>query len=150
MIPAAPTLEGYIGFCRTIAGITPLVMPSTSTGFEETFCFAKQWVPQDQLQCASPMLYTAAVYNWGVSLLIELQPDQPGQCFFQDLRKTFRTNNFVPGVISSAADQSTSDSLTVGKALSNMSLMDLQRANDPFGRRALGICMEMGSLWGLN
>lgn len=149
MPDTVPTLAGFVTFCRSVAGITLTVMPDGDPGFDEAFAFSQEWIPK-QLNTASPLLFTAATYNWGVSLILEFQPDQSGENFFKVMRDKYKVNNFVPGVISSAADQATSESLTVGEALANMSIVDLQRAADPFGRRALGILMKLGPLWGLS
>jgi len=146
---AIPSEADFILFCRNVAGITTTVMPDGDPGFDYAYAFALQWIPQT-LNCVSGVMYTAAIYNWGVSLLIEFQQDQVGQTFFADLRKQFGTSNFVPGVISTTADQATSDSLTIGTALSNMNLIDLQRATDPFGRRALAMMSALGPYWGLS
>lgn len=145
---SSPTEAGFVTFCRNVAGINTTVMPNNDPGFDYAYAFALEWIPQ-QLNGVSGVLYTAAVYNWGVSLIIEFQQDQSGQTFFADLRQEFGTNNFVPGVISSTADGSTSDSLTIGTALSNMNIVDLARATDPFGRRALAIMSALGPMWGL-
>ena len=149
MADQIPTLEGYTAFCRNVVGITANVMPDDDPGFADTLLFAQQWIPET-LRCLACYLYTAAVYNWGVSLIIQYQGDQAGQVFFRDARAGYGVNNLVPGVISSTADESTSTTLTVGRALSNLSLMDLQRAKDPYGRQALSILMDMGPLWGLS
>ena len=146
---AIPTEAGFVLFCRDVAGITTTVMPDGDPGFDYAYAFALQWIPQT-LNCVSGIMYTAAIYNWGVSLIIEFQADQSGQTFFTDLRKQFGTSNFVPGVISTTADQATSDGLTIGTALSNMNLEDLQRVKDPFGRRALSILSATGPMWGLS
>jgi hypothetical protein len=149
MADRTPTLAGYIAFCRGVAGITTTVMPDDSPGFADTLLFAQHWIPKTLLG-VDCYLYTAAVYNWGASLIIQYQPDQDGQTFFRDARAKFLVGNMVPGVISSTADEATSTTLTVGDALSNLTLIDLQRAKDPYGRQALAILMSMGPLWGLS
>ena len=146
---ATPSEADFILFCRNVAGITTTVMPDGDPGFDYAYAFALQWIPQT-LNCVSGVMYTAAIYNWGVSLLIEFQQDQAGQTFFADLRKQFGVNNFVAGVIQSTSDETTSDTLEIGTALANMNIADLQRVKDPFGRRALSMMSALGPLWGLS
>jgi len=145
----SPTLAGFTTFCRSIVGISTSVMPDNDAGFQQALDYANEWIP-NQIAIYSPPLYTAAVYNWAASLLIQYQPDQSGQVFFSNARNSFGISNFVPGVISSASNEATSQSMTVGKGLSNMSLTDMQRVKDPYGRNALAILMDIGSLWGLS
>jgi hypothetical protein len=109
-----------------------------------------RWVPCE-MQCMSGLLYTSCVYNLGVSLLLNYQPDQPGSCFFGGLRTAYKIGNFVPGVVSATSDQATSTTLTVGTQLANLSLWDLQTMADPFGRRAIAIMGECGpGVYGLS
>jgi len=150
MPDVTPTIAGFTTFCRNVAGINSTVMPDNDPGFLDAFTFAQAWAPCE-LICMSGLLYTACVYNMGVSLILSYQPDQAGQTFFKDLRAAYKINNFVPGVVSSTADQATSTTLTVGTQLSNLSLLDLQFMADPFGRKAIAICGELGpSAWGLS
>lgn len=150
MADPVPTLAGYTAFCRNVAKIPVPAMPDGDPGFADSFLFAQQWVPC-QLQTVNPYLYTVAVYNMGVSILVNFQPDQVGQTYFADLRKAFKTDDFVAGVVSASADEGTSVSLTVGEQLSNLSAQDLQWLKDPFGRRAMMIMGELGPApWGLS
>lgn len=144
-----PTLPGFITFCRNVVGITTEEMPDDDPGFEQTLAFAQLWIPAE-VKLFSPALYTAAVYNWAASLVIQYQPDQPDQVFFSKARNSFGITNFVPGVISAAHNEATSQSMTIGKGLSNLTLTDLQRVKDPYGRAALAILQDLGTLWGLN
>ena len=48
----------------------------------------------------------------------------------------------------SAADQGTSGSITISDALSNLSLLDLQMLQDPYGRQVVAVLMQMGTVWG--
>lgn len=144
-----PTLEGYITFCRNVVGISEDAMPEEDTGFQDSLDYAGQWIPLD-LSVYSPALFTAATYNWAASLLIQYQPDQEGQVFFTNARSAFNVSNFAAGVISSASNEATSQSMTVGKGLQNMTLTDLQRVKDPYGRAALAILQDLGTLWGLS
>ena len=144
-----PTLSGFILFCRNVVGIPSAVMPDEDTGFAYALEYAQLWIPAE-LQLFSPQLYVLAVYNWGASILIQFQQDPTGQVFFASARNAFGVTNFVPGVINAAHNEATGQSMTIGKGLSNMTLTDLQRVKDPYGRAALAILQDLGTLWGLN
>jgi hypothetical protein len=148
MIDTTPTLAGFITFCRNVVGIPTVDMPDADAGFQTSLDYANLWIPDD-LAKISPGLFTAATYNWAASLLIQYQQDVAGQIFFTSARQSFGISNFVPGVISNASNEATSQGMTIGKGLSNMSLTDLQRVKDPYGRQALAILMDTGTLWGL-
>lgn len=148
MPDTTPTLAGFEAYCRTPAGITTTVMPVNDPGFALWYAIALEWIPCE-LQQVSPLLYTYTVYNWGVSVLLQFQQDQDGQTYFTDKRAAFGVYNLVAGVISATADEATSTALTVGQGMSNLTLEDLQRIKDPYGRQAIATLMEMGTLWGL-
>lgn len=147
-INSPPTLAGFINFARQVMGITTIVMPDDNVGWNYAYTLAEAWVP-DQINIASPDLYTVCIYNFAGSILLQYQQDIVGQTFFADTRKSFNINSFVAGVISTAADNSTSESLSVGKGLQNLQIGDLQRLKDPYGRQALAIMQSIGTLWGL-
>lgn len=147
MADTKPTLVGFTAYCRA-NGFTVDAIPDDDPGFQIDLDIALAWVPR-QFNAVSCTVYTYTVYQWGASVMINRQPDQTDSTFFQDLRTKFLIDNFVPGVISAASDQGTAESLTVGTALSNMSMIDLQRIKDPFGREALSTMMSIGPLWGL-
>lgn len=143
-----PTLAGFIAFCRNIVGISEAVMPEDDAGFQLALDYSVLWIPLN-LNVYSPALYTNAVYNWAASFLIQYQQDQSGQVFFTNARSSFGINNFMAGVINYASNDATNQSMTVGKGLQDMSLTDLQRVKDPYGRAALAILQDLSTLWGL-
>jgi len=144
-----PTLLGFIAFCRTVVGIPEAVMADDDAGFQVALDYSIEWIPLN-LNVYSKSLYTAAVYNWGASNLIQYQQDPSGQVFFTNARNSFGVSNFMAGVISSASNEATSQSMTIGKGLQDLSLIDLQRVKDPYGRQALAILQQLGTLWGLS
>lgn len=144
-----PTLEGFIAWTRTVMGLSTIVIPDDSPGYVYAYQVALDSVPLE-LGSVSPSIYTLTVYNWGGSLLLQFQQDITGQTFFADARKAYNMNSFVAGVISSASDEGTSESLTVGKGLQNLQLIDLQRIKDPYGRQALSFMQSISTLWGLS
>jgi hypothetical protein len=149
MADTTPTLAGFEAYCRTPVGIPTSAMPVNDPGFAIWFAIALEWVPLG-LNCIGQTTYTYTVYNWGVSVLLQFQQDQANQTFFADKRAAFGVYNLVPGAVSATADEATSTTLTLGKAMSNLSLEDLQRVKDPYGRQAIAVLMEFGPLWGLS
>lgn len=149
MPDTSPTLAGFVAFCRS-QGMTAEIIPDDDPGFATALAFGEEWVPC-LLRVVSCVLYTAAVYNWSASNLIQFQQDQAGQTYFATFRAKCNEFDFVPGVVSSTSDESTATTLTVGKQLSNMGMIELQKAKDPFGRQALAIIGALGpNPWGLS
>jgi hypothetical protein len=58
-------------------------------------------------------------------------------------------NSFAFGMITSAADQGTAESMYIPEAIKGMTLMDLQLAKSPWGRKYLMIAGQWGSIWGI-
>lgn len=149
MSETTPTLVGFTAYCRNVAGITDAVMPDADPGFQIALDVGLAWIPC-VLKQISGAIYTYTVYQWGVSWLLQWQNDQTGQDFFTTMRARYGVNNLVAGVISATADESTSDSLTVGRALSDLDLVSLQEIKNPFGRAAVATLMSLGPVWGLS
>jgi len=147
-IVSPPTLDGFIAWAQWAMGIPTTAMSPTDPGWNYAFVVALDLVPYDYAN-SLPDIYTLTVYNFGGSLLLQFQQDYDGQTFWAEARAKFGVDSFVAGVINSASDVSTSQSLTVGQGLSNLTLIDLQRLKDPYGRTALGYMQALGTLWGL-
>jgi len=144
-----PTLAGFIQFGRSIMGIPVGAMSDVDPGWEYAFTLGEGMIPLE-INAIAPDMYTVAVYNFAGSVLIQWQQDYPNQVFFADARQAYGINTFTAGVITTAADNGTSESMTIGKGLGNLDLSSLQRAKDPYGRQALAIMMSLGTLWGLS
>lgn len=149
MATTAPNLTDFTAFCRSYAGIDATVMPDADPGFQRALSISLGMVPLE-LNCLDPFIYSDCVYCWGVSVILQFQQDQPGQVYFDTLRTQYGTYNLVPGVITSDADEATSTTLTTGKGLQNLTLEDLQRIKDPYGRQAIAYLQSLGTLWGLS
>ena len=147
-ITSPPTLAGFVAWSQAVMGLNSVVISPTDPGYTYAFQVALDLVPLD-FSNTLPDIYTITVYNYGGSLLLQFQQDYAGQTFFADARKGYGMNNFVAGVISSASDVSTSETLTIGKGLQNLQLLDLQAIKDPYGRQALAFMQTIGTLWGL-
>lgn len=144
----APTIAGFTDFIRNVMGISTVNLPDDSVYIRYAFDVAIEVVNM-QLQLASPVMYTLAVYNLAGDNLINYAPDQPGQTYFSDIRKTFNITAFVAGVVQSASDEGTSDSLLVPDAFRGLTMSDLQNLKTPYGRQYLGIAQRYGTIWGL-
>lgn len=143
-----PSLIGFVAWSQAVMGLTSTVISPTDPGYAYAYQIALDVVPQDFI-AQVPDIYTLTVYNWAGSQLLQFQQDYSGQVFFANARQAYGINNFTAGVINSASDVSTSESLTIGKGLQNLQLMDLQRIKDPYGRQALSFMQAIGTLWGL-
>lgn len=98
-------------------------------------------------------LYPLAVYNLGASLLLNFAPDQTGSTYFADIRseKGLDLVGFVPGVVAASGDQGTSTSLLVPDFMKNLTMDDLQRLKDPYGRAYLAVAQDYGpTVWGIS
>ena len=147
-ITSPPTLTGFIAWTRAVMGIPTSAIPDNDIGYQYAYQVALDIVPLDFTQ-ASPDIYTLTVYNLGGSNLLQWQQDITGQTFFADARASYSMNSFVAGVVDSANDVSTSETLSVGAGLKNLTLFDLQAIKNPYGRQALLYMQTLGTLWGL-
>lgn len=148
-IVSPPTLSGFVSWAQAVMGIPTTALSPTDPGWNYAYTVAVDLVPTDFANTL-PDIYTLTVYNYAGSLLLQFQQDYRGQTFFANARASYGINNFVPGVVTSAADSTTSESLAVGVGLQNLQLIDLQRIKDPYGRQALAYMQSIGTLWGLN
>ncbi len=148
-ITSPPSLAGFENWTRAVMGLSTIVMPVNAPGYAYAYQVALDLVPLDFAKM-SPDIYTLTVYNMGGSLLIQWQQDQPGQTYFENLRRDYNMNGFVAGVISSASDVSTSQTLAVGQGLQNLDLISLQAIKNPYGRQAIAFMQSLGTLWGLS
>lgn len=147
-IVSPPSLNGFIEWAQAVMGIPTTAMSPTDPGWNYAYVVALDIVPTDYASVV-PDIYTLTVYNWAGSQLLQFQQDYQGQTYFTQLRSQFGINNFVAGVVNAAGDVSTHESLSVGHGLRDLSILDLQRIKDPYGRQALAYMQQIGTLWGL-
>lgn len=145
-ITSPPTLAGFIAWSRAVMGLPTTAISDNDPGYAYAFQVAQDLVPDGM---GINDIYTLTVYNWAGSTLLQFQQDYPGQTVFSQARQAYGINNFTPGVVSSASDVSTSETLAVGKGLQNLDLLSLQRIKDPYGRQAIAYMQALGTLWGL-
>jgi hypothetical protein len=163
--PSGPTLAGFVAFIQDNMQISTNDLPTTSPVIGMALAVALglvnrqlgvAWVPQTdsagvQLLPNPTSIYTLAVYNLAADNLINYAQDQPGRTLFKRLRKKFNTLGFVSGIIQSATDEGTSESMVVMEAAKNFTLSNLQNLKTPWGRQYLAFAQDYGpSTWGIS
>lgn len=148
--PPPPTVTGFQEFIYTYMGITTAQLPPTTPVIEFAFWSAIETV--NLFLAGAPLLYNQAVYNLAGDILMNYAPDVVPTVpyggtklpFFAFMRQKFNINGFVSGVISSASDEGTGDSLVVPDSLAQLTLADLQNLKTPWGRAYLSIAQKWG------
>lgn len=153
-----PNIADFTTFIYSVVKIPQSVLPPSDPTIGYAYAVAFEIV-NPAIGTASAILYSQAVYNLGVSNIINFAQDQPGapdvegsnppQPYFANLRTQWKINNFVAGEVSSSSDEGTSQSLEVPEWVKKMSLAELQYVKDPYGRQYLAIAQRYGTLWGL-
>lgn len=148
-----PTLAGFIAFIRTVMGIDATVLPDNSPVIPMALSVALAIV--NPALCAAgytpgvpgtvPVsIYVLAVYNLAGDNVINYASDVAPSTYFAELRTSFNTNAFVSGVIQSAGDEGTNESMVVQEAAKNFTLANLQNLKTPWGRTYLGFAQAYG------
>jgi len=143
-----PTLAGFLRFVRAGMGVPESAIADDDPALACCFGSALELMPQHTGLERLPVVWATTVYNLAASLLLNYAGDTPPSTYFADQRKKLGIGNYIAGITTSAADQGTSGSVTVSNALSNLTLADLMLMQDPYGRAALAVLMELGPLWG--
>ena len=89
-------------------------------------------------------VYIPALYNLGMHHLLKIGQDVPGETFFQDMRAQYKLLSFTGGVVTSAADQNTSSTVTVPDLFKNLNMSNLDLLKTPWGREYMGYAMNYG------
>ena len=143
-----PTLAGFLRFVRVAMGVPESAITDDDPTIECCFKLALELMPRNVGLERLPIVRMNTVYNLAASLLLNYANDIPPSTYFADLRKKLGIGNYIAGITSSASDQGTSGSVTISNALNNLTLADLMLMQDPYGRAALAVLMELGPLWG--
>src|ERR1017187_7799432 len=130
-------------------GINTTILPSSAPVVTMAYNVAIDLVNTD-LACGPVYVYELAVYNLAGSNLINFAHDTPPSTYFTDIRKQWNMSGFVSGIIQSASDVSTSESMVVPDFIKELTLADLQYTKDPYGRQYLAFAQRYGTLWGLS
>ena len=103
-----------------------------------------------QFNLCGSAVYDLVVYNVGASYIYNWAPDQPNMNYFAGMRKQWGLLNPMNGILTSSSDNGTSAGYTVPDWVKHATLQELQWLKDPFGRQALALLQNFGSLWGLS
>ncbi len=158
-----PTLAGFIDFIRNVMQINSTVLPDASPTIP--FALSVSLATVNTALCGAGYtpgvvgvpavsIYTFAVYNLAGDRVVNYAPDNgslspPDNTYFANLRDTLKINAFISGVIQSAGDESTNESMIVQKAAENFTLGDLQNLKTPWGRTYLALAQDYGEIIGL-
>jgi hypothetical protein len=156
-LPAGePTFAGFQWFVTNIMAVPSGSMPPASwlqVAYDEAINLTYWALDTVPSQPTTPSIYAFAVYNLGCAFLLEFAQDdsttQPPGTFWNNLRNSMNINSFLSGLITSAADQGTAESTYIPEQIKGMTLMDLQLAKSPWGRKYLMIAGQWGTIWGL-
>jgi hypothetical protein len=156
-LPAGdPTFAGFQWFVATIMAVPSVSVPPDDwlqIAYDEAINLTYYGLCTVPSQPTTPSIYAFAVYNLWCAFLLEFAQDDtttnPPQTFWTTLRNQLGVNSFSAGLITSAADQGTADSMYIPEQIKGMTLMDLQLAKSPWGRKYLMIAGQWGSIWGL-
>ncbi len=154
--PDGPTFAGFQWWVANMMGVPSASMPDVTVlqaAYDESVNLTYWGLATVPSVPTSASLYAVAVYNLGGAILVEIALDDPTvnppPTFWSDLRKQFGINSGSYGMITSAADQGTAQSMYIPDAIKGMTLMDLQLMKTPWGRRYLMIAGQWGTIWGI-
>ncbi len=142
----APTQAGFVTFAQQVMQLSPNVLPVNSPAITTAFAIAMEIV-NPAIAAASAIIYQQAVYNLAADTLINIAQDQDGYTVFIDARATYGINAFLPGEISAASDQGTSESVMTPDWVRTLTLAQLQNLKTPYGRVYLGYAQTYGSMF---
>ncbi len=134
-------------------GISAVILPTNSVYIGYAYGVATQLVNQ-ALAAVGGTIYALATYNLAGSLLLNFAQDVAGYQndpnSFTQLRKTLGIANWTPGVVASAADSSTSESILNPEFMKTLTMQNLQQLKDPYGRQYLAFAQTYGpTIWGM-
>ncbi len=144
---ATPTQAGFLAWVRTRMGVSVDDLPDDSVFIGYAYDVAIALV--NPALAAVPPIYMLAVYNLGGDNLVNFAPDIPPSTFWSDLRASYGTYAFAPGVVTSSSDGGTSTSLLNPEFMKDLTLSNLQNLKSPYGRQYLAFAQSYGGLWGL-
>jgi len=90
------------------------------------------------------ILYVLAVYNLGLHTLVKISQDISPLTFFADARTQYGILSFIGGIISSTADQNSSNAIATSDLLKDLSVSDLDVLKTPWGREYAGYAQNFG------
>ena len=154
--PGDPTFAGFQWFIANMAGVPANEIPDVTVlqaCYDQAINLAYWGLATVPSQSTSPSIYAFAVYNLATDILVETAWDdpnaQPPSTYWSDLQNKLGLNSMNFGLIESAHDQGTSEGTYILDQLKGMTLLDLQLAKTPWGRRYLMFAGQWGAIWGI-
>jgi hypothetical protein len=154
--PGDPTFAGFQWFVANMMGVPTAEIPDVTVlqaCYDESLNLAYWGLETVPSQPTTPSIYAFAVYNLAAHIMVEMAWDdpnvQPPSTYWTDLRNKLGLNSFSFGLVNSAADQGTSESSYIPDQIKGMTLMDLQLAKTPWGRKYLMFAGQWGAIWGI-
>lgn len=152
MVTPPPSQAGFTVFMRA-QGITTSVLPDDSPVIPMAYAVAIQTVLLS-INSVSPLMYTLAVYNLATDRVFNYAQDvgSPPPVYRDELpyfswwRAHWNINDFIPGVVQSSSDVSTSQSMVIQEAANNFTLSNIQNLKTPYGRQYLSIAQDAGNI----
>ena len=125
--------------------------PTTDTSGSPwvTYAFNQALALTVDVSTITPIMYVLAVYNGAGHILLTIAPDQAGLTYFQTARTDMKLLQPQIGIITSSADEGTSNSFAVGDGMRNMTMTDLDFYRSPYGRSWLQYTQDFGAIFGL-
>ena len=156
--PTTPNVGDFTVFLQTSVQIPAAALPTNSPWIGYAFDQAMGLVP-----CypgVPGITYSLAVYNCGTHLLFLITPDQTGQTYFVNARRSaassafpdggFGLNAVSTGLVVSSSDESTSATLTAPKWAEGLTIEQLGMMKTPWGRSYLDYLQKAGpTIWGI-
>ena len=142
-----PTQAGFLLWVRSRMAVPVDALPDDSVFIAYAYDVAIA-IANPEL-AAVPPIYMLAVYNLAGDNLVNFAPDVPPSTYWSDLRTSFATFAFAPGVVTSSSDSGTSTSLLNPEQMKDFTLANLQNLKTPYGRQYLAWAQSYGPLWGL-
>jgi hypothetical protein len=152
-----PTLAGFQWFVANSMGVPPEATPDITflqAAYAQAVNIALTDLSSVPYVSGTPNLYAIAVYNLAAAMLLWGAQDNPtapppNNTYWSDLRTKLGIYNMSYGLVNSAADQGTSESMFIPDIIKGMNLLNLQLLKSPWGQMYLMIAGEWGTIWGL-
>lgn len=158
MTTYTPTQADFLAsFVRGVMAVPTTALPDNSTAVTYAFNVAMALV-NPNIQAMDTFIYQTAVYNLAGDILINWAPDvpqtppivAPNLGYFANLRQQFKIITFIGGIISSAGDEGTSESIEVTETLKSLTVGQLQNLKTPYGRQYIALAQSVGTDWGIS
>jgi hypothetical protein len=170
VIPPTINIADFANWLTTFVGVPAAALPPDPA--DNQYVIAAFWASyanvNQKIFYANPWEYRRALYNLGMDNLcnfaVDPNPLPPGYPmssvtgpngqplpYWAGLQQQFNVLGFVPGVVVSTSDESTSETLSELDAYKNFTLANLQNLKTPWGRTYIAIAQAVGTApWGIS